>query len=106
MLHSAEAADIDTWEVPVLKTVALESKGMDELFTAIHKHRQHLQSTGQHEKRERQRLESELLDRLQHLLLERFLTEKVSPEQLDELVRQIVIREIAPAQAASELIDS
>lgn len=106
MLHSAEAADIDTWEVPVLKTVALESKGMDELFTAIHKHRQHLQTTGQHEKRERQRLESELLDRLQHLLLERFLTEKVSPEQLDELVRQIVIREIAPAQAASELIDS
>lgn len=106
MLHSAEAADIDTWEVPVLKTVALESKGMDELFTAIHKHRQHLQSTGQHEKRERQRLESELLDRLQHLLLERFLTEKVSPEQLDGLVRQIVIREIAPAQAASELIGS
>ncbi|MBZ0309002.1 MAG: methylmalonyl Co-A mutase-associated GTPase MeaB [Anaerolineae bacterium] len=106
MLHPAESAEIDTWEVPVLKTVASESKGVEELLSAIHHHHEHLQSTGQHEKRERQRLESELLDRLQHTLLEQFLEEKVTPDQMNRLLAQMLARELAPAQAAHELINA
>lgn len=104
MFQQQATAEIDTWEVPVLKTVALESKGIEELFNAIQAHRQHLQTTGQQTIRERQRLESELFDRLQNMLLEKFLSERVSTQQLDDLISQIVAREIAPAQAASELI--
>ncbi len=104
MFQASVTTEIDTWEVPVLKTTALESQGIEDLFNAIQAHRQHLQETGQQEMRERQRLESELFDRLQNMLLEKFLTEKVSNGQLEQMLSQILAREIAPAQAARHLV--
>jgi LAO/AO transport system kinase len=54
------------WKPPILMTVAVESRGVDELIDAMDEHSRHLGESGQLERRRRQRLERhtrEVVDR-------------------------------------------
>jgi len=97
--------DSEEWVPPVIKTVATENKGIDELAAAIAKHREFLQKTGEWEARDRLRLSTEVEDLLGETLLRRW--QKNMPERrYREVLEQVFARRLAPAEAVESLLSS
>lgn len=101
---SADAQPEQGWTPPILRTVATEGTGIQAVVEAIQTHRQYLQSSGEWERRERIRLQSELENRLQAALMKR-LKEAISPETYRQLLSELVSRRISPHQALEILLD-
>jgi len=91
------------WVPPVIKTVATENKGIDELAAAIAKHREFLQKTGEWDARDRLRLSTEVEGLLGQTLLQRW--QKNTPERkYREVLEQVFARRLAPAEAVEQLL--
>jgi LAO/AO transport system kinase len=101
-LPAPAAPQAQTWQPPVLKTVALQGLGVDELLQAVERHWQYLRATGELARRERERLAHELDLRLRDTLLAG-LRERVGPAVLAATLDRMVARQIDPASAAREL---
>jgi len=91
------------WRAPVLKTVALEGKGVAEVLDAVAAHRAYLQESGQWTEKERERARTDLVHLLERELVGR-LVARVGEEELDRWVARIVAREADPAQALEALL--
>lgn len=91
------------WQPPIVQTVAVEGKGVDELVEAIARHRAHLAQSGEGAARKRVRATSELETILREALLLRLLRQ-VGPSRLEAVVDRVVSREIDPYTAARILI--
>ena len=104
-IPSGGEEDLEEWVPPVIKTVATENKGIDELAAAIAKHREFLQKTGEWEARDRLRLSTEVEDLLGETLLRRW--QKNMPERkYREVMGQVFARRLAPAEAVETLLSS
>jgi LAO/AO transport system kinase len=101
---SAPTIDPALWLPPVLKTVATEGKGIDELAAAIAKHAEHLRQSGDWAARDRARLGSEMETLLQEALMDRF-HENVQPQKYDEIVEKVLNRNISPYEAVTSLLN-
>jgi len=104
MSISAPTTDPTMWIPPVLKTVATEGKGIDELVTAIAKHADHLRQSGDWAARDRARLGSEMETLLQEALMDRF-HENVQPQKYNEMVEKVLNRNISPHEAVTSLLN-
>lgn len=81
------------WIPPIVKTVATDGQGIDELVSAIDSHRVYLSTDGRRDVLERQHIQIELAERLRDELLNRFL--KNLPTGLaSELINRIQTREL------------
>jgi LAO/AO transport system kinase len=100
---SPSAPAIDTWQVPVLTTTAINNEGLPALYHAILEHQAHLESTGRGIERQRSRLEAELAQRLQAALLEHFLA-NVPAQALQETLTHLTQRQIPPSEAVQALV--
>lgn len=92
------------WLPPVVETVATESQGIDALLQALEAHRQHLLQDGIQRSRERERIEIELLDRLQASLLARLLS-RVPADVFAAVIEQVQSRALDPQSAAAALLE-
>ncbi len=92
------------WRPPILKTVALESKGITEVVQAIQQHRQFLDSSGERERRVRERLAAELEAILRNMLIYRLMS-RLSRADLNRMIERIAAREIDPYTAAASLLE-
>jgi len=102
--RNARAEETETvWRPPILQTIALNGDGVPEVLEAIAAHREHLRASGLWARREQARIETELLNVLQHELLDRVLV-RVGKEQMQAWVERIAAREVdvyAAVQAIS-----
>ncbi len=93
-----------TWIPPVIKTVAVEGKGIDKLAEAIEKHRKFLEETGELELKRKKRVKEEILSLVENTLI-RILQEKfVSKESFDTVVEEIISGNNDPYTTAKELL--
>jgi len=104
MSVSAPITDLNMWIPPIVKTVATEGKGIDELAAAIAKHVEHLQKSGDWIARDRARLGSEMETLLREALMDRFL-ENVQQENYQKMFEKVVSRNISPSEAVASLLD-
>lgn len=95
-------SDDTVWRPPILQTVALDGSGVPEVLEAIEAHRDHLRASGLLAKRERMRVEAELLNVLQRQLLNRLVNE-VGEAQLKRWIGRIAAREVDVYTAARAL---
>jgi LAO/AO transport system kinase len=100
----APITDPTIWVPPVIKTIATEGKGIDELAAAIAKHVEHLQQSGDWAARDRARLESEMEMLLQEALMDRFL-ENIRQQKYEEMLEKVVNRDISPYEAVTALLN-
>lgn len=100
----APPAEAAIWQPPILRTVATEGTGVDELFQEVARHRHYLVESGEWQRRERLRLQSELDMLLQALLVSRW-RQTVSQEAYQNVVDRLLQREISPWQAVEVLLD-
>lgn len=94
----------DGWAVPVVQTIASESRGIDELDAAIRAHRDHITARGTLEERRRRNLEHEVLELATIRLRERVHHVLAGDPGVAELLNQVVTRRLDPASAARELL--
>jgi LAO/AO transport system kinase len=102
--HS-EAGDVvrGIWQPPILQTIALNGSGVPGVLEAVAAHHEHLDASGLWARRERARIETELLNVLQQELLGQVLA-RVGEEEVQAWVERIAAREVdvyAAVQAIS-----
>jgi LAO/AO transport system kinase len=94
----------DLWIPPILRTVATEGRGIAELVQAIHRHYQYLQATGDWQRREQARLETELELLLQDTLAARWRS-SLPAGRYQAVLQALLRREVSPWQAVEALLD-
>jgi len=103
-----EAADKgekgNIWIPPIQRTVATEGNGIPELTGAIATHTDHLRQSGDWARRERARLEAELDALIQDSLTAQFRAD-VSQERYNEILSQVVGRQVSPWEAVRILLN-
>ncbi len=98
-------AEIPAWSIPIQETVAASNKGLADLVTKIEEHGAYLVQTGQRERLERERAETQLRDILRAWLL-RDLLARLPEGGLTDLAGHVASREVDPYTAAETLLRS
>ncbi|MBI5566067.1 MAG: methylmalonyl Co-A mutase-associated GTPase MeaB [Chloroflexi bacterium] len=103
MAASAPTATSDErWRPPIVKTIAAEGKGIDELMAAVEQHQAYLVEHPDGQQRARLRAAIELETVLREALLNRLLA-SVGAAQVERAIEQIAARTIDPYTAAEQL---
>ena len=93
------------WRVPIVKTEASRSEGIEELAEKIHEHHAFIEEAGTLAERRRRNLMNEVLA-LAAARMRRGLEEQVrEDESVQELLDEVVARRLDPASAAAKLLD-
>ena len=100
---SAPDENGNDWRPPIVQTVAVEGKGIDEVVEAIERHQAHLDASDEGADRRRVRAASELETILRETLLERLIGQ-IGSSGLDEWIGRVAAREIDPYAAARRLM--
>src|SRR5246127_4940097 len=79
----------DGWHPPVIRTVATENKGIDNLDATIGKFSTHFESSGERRKKHIEHWKNRLIEMLESRLLERVLGGKNSEARLEELAAAV-----------------
>jgi LAO/AO transport system kinase len=95
----------DMWNSPIVKTIATENKGIEDLSTAIGEYYAfQLSDSGNSNSRRRSIARWRLLELLQERLLSDLLSRNGTPERLDELASEVAEKRTDPYSAVEELI--
>ena len=92
------------WRPPVIKTIALENKGIDDLLSSIQLHLEHLKKTGHFRKRRHKNIKKEIFNLIQEEW-KNLLTQSIDKEYLNEVIKKIEKREIDPYTSVKEILD-
>ena len=95
-----------SWKVPVVRTEASRGEGVAELAERIDEHRRHIEDEGTLEQRRARNLRNEVLG-LAAARLRRELDSRAQDDSdVAELLDRVVRREIDPATAARQMLES
>ena len=100
------AARADSWEPPIVKTVATESKGIQELAAAIEKYRTFHLQTKSGDGRRRAIARWRILELLRERLVAQTLESDSATAKLDRLAGEVASRQRDPYSAVEELLAS
>jgi LAO/AO transport system kinase len=93
------------WQVPVLRTEAVEGTGAEALADAVHAHHAHIEQAGTLEERRRRNLVNEVLGLAAVRLRRQLERSTAGDEDVRELLERVVRRELDPASAAEQLLE-
>jgi LAO/AO transport system kinase len=89
------------WVPPIVKTVASIGRGIDDLDAAIAKHREYLETSGELDRRNRERVRI----RIETLLKERFMQRvMIATPNFDEILEEVVRKRSNPHDAAEDVL--
>jgi LAO/AO transport system kinase len=91
------------WLPPIVRTVAIEGQGIDDVLKAIESHREYLTGAERLADVERQHIEIELHERLRSALVTRLL-QNVPSEAIAPLIAGVQSREIDPQTAVEKIL--
>ena len=93
----------EPWLPPVLKTIAIESQGIEDLLGAIQAHRKFLLESGTWQVKERQALQKAIQRAIAQNLMD-FWEAKITPELFEATLQSVVERKLSPESAAQYLL--
>ena len=91
------------WIPPIVKTVAVESTGVEELGATIERHRAYLSQEGRLEANRRARLKTELLERTRDLVMRRLTAGLDESGKIEHLLDDLQAGNTDPVSAAQLL---
>lgn len=94
----------DAWQPPIVKTVATESKGVEELASAIQQCREFQQSRPQSTERRRAIARWRILELLREQLVKQALIGNGAVDKLDQLAAEVASKQRDPYSAVEELM--
>mgnify|MGYP000843564173 FL=1 len=93
----------EPWLPPVLKTIAIESQGIEDLLGVIQAHRKFLLESGTWQVKERQALQKAIQRAITQNLMD-FWKAKITPELFEATLQSVVERKLSPESAAQYLL--
>ena len=99
-----EVRNTPAWTPPIIQTIATQHNGIDEVVAEILKHREYLIDTGLWQKREQDRLRSEVYHLLQTGLVKRW-QQSTPPQVFERLLQKVFARELSPRAAIDSLLN-
>jgi LAO/AO transport system kinase len=93
----------DKWTPPIVKTVASEGKGTEELADAIAGYEQYLEKERLAVKKRISNWRERLVEMLRESLLERVLREQLAPQKLERYAQEIAEHKRDPYSLVEEL---
>ncbi len=103
-LLSLASKEEDTWHPPIVRTVAIESKGIEELAAAIEKYREfHLRAKAG-DGRRRAIARWRILELLRERLVSQTLQSNSASDKLDRLAGEVASRQRDPYSAVEEIL--
>jgi LAO/AO transport system kinase len=103
LMLEMKAISPNGWMPNIILTEAIYAKGTAELVKEIFRHRQFLISSGELEKRRKQRARQELIEAIESSV-KNYIDTEINKEHLEELIDDIVQRKTNPYSAASKII--
>ncbi len=94
----------DSWQPPIVKTIAIESTGIEELATAIENYREFHLRTKSGAGRRRAIARWRILELLRERLVARTLESADASEKLDQLAGEVASRQRDPYSAVEEIM--
>ena len=94
----------DGWAPPVLKTVATEGAGVDELLAGIEDYRKFLDGAGLAEQKRRNNWRERVLALLRERLLKRVMVETLDNGLLEEYAARLAARQMDPYSVVDEVM--
>ncbi len=94
----------DGWKPPVVKTVATEGAGVEEMLAVIERYRDFLRAGGLAQQKKTLNWRERLLALLRERLLERVVVEMLGNGALDEYAARIAARQADPYSVADEVM--
>jgi LAO/AO transport system kinase len=94
----------NTWRPPVLKVIARENKGIAELYDKIIEHMEYLKNSGEYANVLKARCQDEFVEVLKQNLTTYILNKVIDQGKFDELVEQLVRRQIDPYKATDKML--
>jgi LAO/AO transport system kinase len=94
----------DGWHPPVIRTVATENRGVQELAETVEKFRKHFESSGERQRKHVEHWRNRLIEMLESRLLERVLGGEQGEKKLRELATAVAERKKDPFSAVSEIL--
>jgi len=102
-IQQADDGELEGWLPPVLRTVAIENRGISELLDEVAAHRSWLEANDLWQSRERQRIRSDL----ESLLIKRLFTAWKLGQPLDAMdvmIERVLSRMVSPFEAIEQLL--
>src|SRR5438105_14920164 len=96
----------DKWTPPIMKTVASDGKGTEELIAAINNYEQYLEKEKLAVKKRISNWRERLVEMLRESLLERVLREQLGPQKLEHYAQEIAEHKRDPYSLVEELVKS
>jgi LAO/AO transport system kinase len=96
----------DGWHPPIVRTVATENRGVEDVAATIERFRQHFSSSGQRQKKHIEHWQARLLEMLEARLLEKVLGGKTGEARLRAAAEAVASRQLDPFSAVSQLLRS
>jgi LAO/AO transport system kinase len=94
----------DGWHPPVVRTVATENKGIEELAETVAKFQKHFESSGERQRKHVEHWKKRLIELLESRLLERALGGKGGEARLAQLAVEVAERKKDPFTAVNEIL--
>ncbi len=92
------------WVPPVIKTVAVEGKGVNDLAAALERHRAYLEESGELEIKRKKRIKEEILSLVESTLLKLLQEKFMSGDSFEDIIDEIMSGENDPYSTARELL--
>ena len=94
----------DGWVPPIVKTVATEGRGIEELMADIDRCYEHLRNSGAGEAKKRQMARDRLLNLLEERIMKRVIETVFADGKLDDAIDRIVKHETDPFAVVDEVV--
>ncbi len=105
MARAAAASEGERWTPPVLPTVAVKGKGIDDLIGAIDRHFAYLERSGELRARRRQRLRERVVEVVEDRVRARLWRDDATNAWIDEKLAELESGTLTPFAAADALLE-
>jgi len=91
-------------KIPILSTIAKQSKGIVELVNEIENHKNYLKDTKMFEVQRKKRYEAELIEIIRKRLINLIFDESIFKDKVESLIDQISKKQVDPYTVADEIL--
>lgn len=93
-----------SWRVPILKTIATDASGIDEVIDALKMHREYLECSGELKKIRKQRILNQIHEYIETEIKRHLRESVINEKELDKFVEKIIERKMSPYKVANRIV--
>lgn len=102
--EAANVSNIEPWDIPILRTVATKSQGIDEVLAKLKEHASWSEQSGYNELRRKQLLEQSFRKEILQQVESHVLGTAQASGNYQKLLREVLTRKVAPRKQAETLL--